>query len=370
MRTYAIDAHALVTRNPTGIHRYVRHLLSAMSAEPLHAAERAVLYASVARPAELALPKGWSWQTLAVPWLERWPRLQLGWEWRRHPPSVCFVPSDPVPRGISARTSVVTTIHDLGFRRAREAYRASARRRQHAAVAHAVRRADRLIAVSRATAHDLAELYRVGPERVAVTPLAPSLPACVADAAAIASFGLQPQGYFLFIGRREQKKNVALLVEAFGRMRRAQAGSAWQLVLVGGRGFGAREIDRSVAACGVAQDVLAFDYLPDDTVSALLAHALALVLPSCAEGFGIPVLEAMAAGVPAIISDTPALRETAGEAALVTVLNDSEALAAALQRIAASAELRASLAAAGREHVAGYSWTATARATWAVLRGV
>lgn len=370
MTTYGIDAHLLLRDNATGVPRYARLLIEEMMRSPLLADETVVLYGHGPKPDDLVLAPGFSWRVVPWPLGRGWTHGGLSVELLRHPPSVLFVPGHEVPAFSRRKTKVVTTIHDVAFRRVPGAYPPRERARQELAVKQAVNRADRIIVPSEATKLDLAEFYGVDFSRVVVTHLAPTLPR-VATSDAVAAFHLRPGQYFLYVGRLEAKKNTAELVRAFGLLKtRLGFGNPQLLVLAGTFGYGEDEIRRAITDSGVASDIRVLGYVPDEALAELMHHALAVVLPSKAEGFGIPVLEAMAAGVPVIASDVPALREVAGEAAVFVLPSDVSSLVEAMQRMVFDGGLREMLVASGAERVKAFSWEACATETWKALRGV
>jgi glycosyltransferase involved in cell wall biosynthesis len=156
------------------------------------------------------------------------------------------------------------------------------------------------------------------------------------------------------------------VIEAFAAV--AQAHPDLQLVLAGKRGWLSAPIERQISALGLEQRVRLTDYLPDDDLAPLLAGARAFVFPSLYEGFGMPVLEAMASGTPVITSTTSALPEVAGSAALLVDPHDTAAIAVAMRRLLEDDLLHARLRASGIAHAATFSWERCARATLAVLR--
>ncbi|GBQ63429.1 glycosyltransferase [Ameyamaea chiangmaiensis NBRC 103196] len=167
-----------------------------------------------------------------------------------------------------------------------------------------------------------------------------------------ADFGLLPQSYFLFFGSLEPKKNIGRLIEAF-----LASGCARKLVLVGAMAWKSerelRYLDRGIAAGRIVM----IDYLPERTLFALLRMARALLFPSLSEGFGLPVLEAMSCGVPALVSAEGALPEVSGDAALQTDAYDVDAIARAIRRLDADDALCDGLAAAGRGQAARFDMT-------------
>jgi glycosyltransferase involved in cell wall biosynthesis len=140
------------------------------------------------------------------------------------------------------------------------------------------------------------------------------------------------------------------------------------LVIAGKRGWLTESIERRAAELGVAERVRFTGYVADEDLPALLSGALAFVLPSLYEGFGMPVLEAMACGAPVLASNTSSLPEIAGDAALLVDPTDTAALADGLARLAANAELRDELRARGLARAAAFTWDRCAEETLAVLR--
>jgi len=161
-------------------------------------------------------------------------------------------------------------------------------------------------------------------------------------------------------------KNIERLVRAYARKPREHT-----LVLAGLRGFQTSAIEALIAKLGIAERVGIPGWLPREDLMRLYEKAHAFVFPSTFEGFGIPVLEAMAAGIPVACADIPALREVAGEGAEEAALFfdplDEDALAAALDRIATDTELRRRLAAAGPERARPFTWRRAAEKTLAAL---
>lgn len=240
----------------------------------------------------------------------------------------------------------------------------------------AVRSADRIIAVSQATKADLERVLAVAPARVAVIHEAVS-PVFVgphppeAIAATMARYGLRPP-YLLFVGNLEPRKNLVALIEAFTELRRrAPAGHPrLQLALVGARAWLHGGILRAVEAHGLAQDVVLTGYVPPGDLPRLYAGAACFVFPSLYEGFGLPVLEAMAAGAPVVAARAGAIPEVAGDAALLVDARVTAELADAIESVLEDAGLRERLLARGRLRAAGFRWETVARQTLAVYEAV
>ena len=263
------------------------------------------------------------------------------------------------PPMLNAKARVLT-IHDMIPERWGARFPAIAG--AHYAKRKLAARADAIVVPSAATRDDLLELWKLPDDRVIVTPEA-AAPARIVPGGWFA----KNQGcYALIVGRRGHYKNVMPMIPAIGRA--LADDPSLMLVLAGGGKLS--DAERGVlAAAGLAART-AQTQMSDDELIAAYANAACLIAPSLAEGFGLPVLEAMQYGAPVVASDIPAQREVAAEAALWFDPASPEALEAQLRRVLHDESLRDSLRVAGRARVAGYSWNATAAATANVYRMV
>lgn len=244
---------------------------------------------------------------------------------------------------------VVATFHDLFVLTAE--YSSPEFRARFAAQAHeAARRADVLIAVSEFTARQLSDLLRVEPARIRVVPHGVHPPAP----------SRQPrEKLVLFVGALQTRKNLLRLIEAFEALP-----PDWRLVLAGApSGYGADAVLERVHA---RIDVTG--YISARQLGELYARASIFAFPSLDEGFGIPVLEAMANGVPVVTSNRSALPEVAGDAALLVDPRSSADIAAALTRLASDAGLRRQLASRGLERARMFTWEKAVAATYSIYR--
>lgn len=219
---------------------------------------------------------------------------------------------------------------------------------------------------SHATANDLIRFYRVAPERIAVIPHgvdAQFFPRSPQECAAVRHrYGLQ-RPFLLHVGTLQPRKNLVRLVQAFELL--ARHDSELELVLVGKRGWLADPIERAITESPFRERIHWLGHVDDRDLPALYSAAEVFVFPSLYEGFGLPVLEAMACGTPVVASQRGALNEIAGPALVCDPLdpaNIAEAISAARQP-----DLRISLSVAGRTHAAQFSWERTAEETLAVL---
>jgi glycosyltransferase involved in cell wall biosynthesis len=180
-----------------------------------------------------------------------------------------------------------------------------------------------------------------------------------------------PAHTILYVGTIEPRKNLSLLLDAYALLRSRQAvGDETKLVMVGKKGWLYEPFFRHLQEMGLEGEVIFPGYVPDDELPAIYGAADVFVYPSLFEGFGLPVLEAMACGVPVVCSNASSLPEVAGEAALMVGPQDTAGLAAAIQRVLADAELRAKLAALGMAQASRFTWEKAARQTLAVYRQV
>jgi alpha-1,3-rhamnosyl/mannosyltransferase len=270
----------------------------------------------------------------------------------------------------------VVTVHDVAFALFPETARHLGPR-WHAGFRRGITSAARILVPSEATRSDLHERFDVASDRITAVPLgvdAEPFAAVTGDDVDRLRRRLGIGGpYLLFLGGIEGRKNLPELVRAFASL---PGDLDVRLVIAGGtvaRDPGAgRDLAsalRSVPA-HVSGRIVRTGYVSDADKVVLLAGAEALTYPSRYEGFGFPVLEAMAAGVPVVTSDRSSLPEVAGGAALLVDPDSSDAIAAGIERVLSDTALRARLRKAGPERAASFSWERTAKATAEVLRSV
>ena len=267
----------------------------------------------------------------------------------------------------------IATVYDLSFMRYPQSFNPINRIYLTWAVRDAVRRANRLIAISESTKRDLVEMFGAPPERVSVIYCgtdAAFVPAT--DRAALdawrAQRGITPK-MILFVGTIEPRKNVARLLRAFARAKRA-ARLPHQLVLIGARGWKHAEVDATIAQERIADDVIFAGYISQDELPRWYQAADLFVYPSLYEGFGMPPLDAMACGTPVVTSNAASLPEVVGGAAIQVAPADEAALSDAIARTLTDRALREQMIARGLEQSAKFSWEHAGRATSALYRAV
>jgi glycosyltransferase involved in cell wall biosynthesis len=235
-----------------------------------------------------------------------------------------------------------------------------------------MRRLDRVIAVSEATRRDLESFARVPAERIVVIHNGAEVsrfePHQPDDAIAAMRGQLGVEGpYVLYTARLEHPgKNHVRLLEAFAELRRSQA-LPHRLVLAGGRWSGAEAIDAKVAELGLQGTVIFPGFVPNELLPALYACADLFVFPSLFEGFGIPLLEAMASGTPVCAANTSSVPEGVGDAGLLFDPTDPQAIAAAIARLLADRGLRERLVQRGLDRATHFTWDRAAAAALSEL---
>jgi len=308
--------------------------------------------------------------------LRRQPRRsrlgRIWWEYRRlpaliarqrlnvfHAPAFILPSRCPVPS--------VATIHDLVFMRYPETFGYLRRNYFHWAIPRSAYQAARVIADSEATRRDLMDLLQVVPDRIRVVPLGvgeeffePARPEAVEQARA--TLGL-PERYILTVGTIEPRKNLVRLIEAYDAAKQRLKRQCPALVLVGRKGWKYDEVFSRIAALRLGGDVIWSDFVSDESVRAVYQRATAFVCLSFHEGFGLPLLEAMASGVAVIASDRSSLPEIVGDAGILVDPMDVGAVGEALVGLVKNNDRRADLAERGRARARQFSWELTARAT-------
>ncbi len=255
----------------------------------------------------------------------------------------------------------VVTLYDLTALVLPEYHTAETRELQQHKLRFAREEADVVVVPSEATRRDVVTHLGIPPARVRVVyGGADSAFRPLKDrekvARALAPLGLQPGGYILHVGTIEPRKNLARLVAAYGLVRRMLPPPLPDLVLVGTTGWQFQEVFDRVRALGLEQAVRFVGRVDANLLPAIYNGALLFVYPSLYEGFGLPVVEAMACGVPVVTSSTSSLPEVVGDAGLLVEPRDVGALAEGLAGLLRDPERRAALAAAGLRRAASFTW--------------
>ena len=258
----------------------------------------------------------------------------------------------------------VVTVHDLSHRFFPEHHPAARVRHLERVLPASLERADAIITVSDTVRNELISEMGIRPERVhaiANGARAAFRADCSPETAA-QTYGLSPGQYVLSVGALEPRKNLARLLEAYLALPRPLQ-SAYPLILAGPDGWADRRLRAAVKRACDTGIVRRLGYVPDEKLPSLYSGAAAFVYPSVYEGFGLPVLEAMACGTPVITSATGALAEVTEAAALGVDVYDTLAIRDALEWVLTDRDVSARLRRAGPRQASGFTWSATAEAT-------
>ncbi len=293
--------------------------------------------------------------------LHRWGR-----SWRERLPSNCgralladwpFSSRADLYHGLNQRLPrrrfrcSVATFHDL-FVVTGEYSTPEFRKRFAEQARHAAMAADGIIAVSDFTARQVTDLLGISRDRIRVVHHGTRPPAAVRPVE-------EREPMILHVGAVQKRKNLARLVDAF-----AAVASHWRLVLAGSAGYGAEAIAGKIAESPCRDRITVTGYVPLAELDSLYQRASLLAFPSLDEGFGIPILEAMGAGLPVVTSNCSAMPEVAGRAALMVDPEQTEDLALALVRLTSEPDLRRHLAELGRARAREFPWARAVSGTW------
>ncbi len=329
----------------TGVARYASQVQNALREQPV-----TVQPFAVGRSA-FAVPEGTRHVRIPARLLDRW-WAGIGWPYIEqlvgradlvHATGLLFP---------STRLPLVITVHDLGALRFPDLHPPRQVHQQRVLLGK-LREVEAILAVSAATAEDLVS-FGIDSRRVVVSPLGLTPlaePAQATDPARSAR-------YLLTVGETAARKGYGVLIEALSRV-----GPELELVMVGPPGGDEDRLARLVAQLGLGARVRRLGAVSDGELAGLYRGALALCFPSITEGFGLPVLEAMAAGTSVLASDIPAARELAGPVAAYVEERSPDAWAQAIEALLAGTGPRAEQLDAGRARAAQYTWERTARST-------
>jgi len=372
--TIGIDASRANKTYKTGTEWYSYHLIQELKkiADPK---DQFVLYSREKLRGDLGeLPRNWQSRVLGWPPKKLWTQARLSWEMWRRPPEALFVPAHTLP--LVHPKKVVTTCHDVAFLRLPQVYNWAALKYQEFAIKSAVRHAAKIIAVSEFTKQELMEFFRISPDRIAVVHNGYDsdrykLTGEEEIAGVLAKYNLS-RPYLLYAGRLEVKKNTPGLIQAFNILKKSSKflvqNSPLKLVLVGQPGVGFEKVTKAIVENNLSDEVVMPGWIGKQDLPALMAGASAFVFPSFYEGFGIPVLEAMACGTPVVASGIPALREVAGEAAYLVDPYSPENIAEGISRVLTDDHLREDLKIRGLDRARGFSWARCAKETHEALK--
>lgn len=353
-----------------GIGRYTRELIQALARSDATTPYR--LFSArppAVTPVANPLPQAANMRHRPAPLDERWlyrlwyrARLPLPVQWVTGRIDLFHSPDFVLPP-VAGRIPTLLTVHDLSFIRYPDVYPEALVRYLNRVVPWSVRRATHIVADSAETQRDLTALWGVPEEKISV------LYAGVGAefqpvtnrrtlTAVREKYGLGDKPYLLSVGTVQPRKNYQMLIRAY-----AAVATNWphRLAIAGGKGWLYDAILEEIAAQGLQERVLMLGFVDDADLPALYSDAALFLFPSLYEGFGLPVLEAMACGAPCIVSDASCLPEVVGDAGVLLSPHDEAGWARAIHRLLLDAPQRARLVGRGALQAHRFTWTEAAR---------
>ena len=305
-------------------------------------------------------------KTIAFPWA--WMQTRFAWDIFWEAPDKLFLPIQAAPFFLARKQEVITTVHDLAWKRFPETFSWSDRMRLDIHLAHVVRRADKLVAVSESTKKDLLEYFpALSPEKIRVIyhgfdgAFYEERVREQEQVKTLSQYGLIGSEYVLYVGALQPRKNIVRLVEAFEILKK-QSPEA-KLVLAGEVAWLAQDILEAQEKSMYRDDIFLLGKVSFETLRALYQGARLVAFPSLYEGFGLPILEAFASRVALLTADNSSLREVAGEGALYCNGEDVLDIALKLRELWQNQTLREELILKGGEELKRFSWEKCAKET-------
>lgn len=367
----AIDASELSNRREDGTQIYLYNLLKHIAQ-----IDRKNQYILYYQHDSKKLIQASNFTHVVKPWPAYWTQSRLPFLLFQEKPDVLFMPIQTLPFFMPSRVKTVITIHDLAFLFYPETFPASDRIKHKVFAWHAIKRADKIIAVSETTKKDITERYGTLPEKIKVIhhgydkelfrPFQNQNDCDIIEAVKNKYRITKP--YVLYIGALQPRKNVLGLVKAFELL---NAGTnTHQLVVAGGRAWLYEEVFEYIKKTPYRDKIILTGRFETEELPALLWGSELLVLPSFYEGFGLPIIEAMACGVPVITSDVSSLPEVAGSAAILVDPRNTESITEAMRKVLDDKNLKQKIIQDGFQNVKRFSWEQCARETMDVFNQI
>jgi len=305
-----------------------------------------------------------------------WTQLKLPQMIKRDMPNVLWMPLHNIPVWRPKGVKTVITIHDLAFKLFPDLFPPKDLFMLNRLTAMAVKSADRIIAISHSTARDISEVYGVPPHKIRVIYHGyneklfhlPSAEEKKQVNSVKSKYRIPPKSkYLIFVGALQPRKNLGILVSAFERLKTLHTFRDWKLVLAGAEAWLIDDLKNQINDSIWKNDIIMTGNFTISDLPFLLWGAEIFVFPSLYEGFGIPILEAMACGVPVITSKNSSLVEVAGTNAIYFDATRIDDLASSIKELEASPQKRKEMIRDGVEWAKRFNWDETAKKTYEFL---
>lgn len=340
----------------TGVENYCWHVIQELKKQ-IPSTVRVVLYSNSSLVGELGvLPPNWEAKILKWPLRKLWSQIRLSWELLFHPPDVFFAPGQLIPWFCPAK--IVATIHDSAFLAYPQAYNFLGRHYLRWMNKMIVKYADLILTPSQFSKNELKKYYKIDEEKIKVMPLG-------YDSNVFKSLGMSREPMIMSLGRLEEKKNTVGIIKAFNILK--EKNKDLKLMLVGTPRVGYEKIKAEIESSLNKSDILLPGWRSEQEIVVLLNKASVFLIPSLYEGFGLPVLEAMACGAPVVASSGNSLAEVGGDAVLYADPRNVDEVAASTGKLLDDRNLREEKIKAGLERVKNFSWEKTGANTWEAI---
>lgn len=360
-----------------GIGRYARELTSALAALDEDNAYRLFVSGAAADTLPPAPSPNFQWRATAISprWLARiWHRARLPLPVELFTGQIeLYHATDFVLPYTRPSTRTLLTVHDLSFVRVPEAASPPLKAYLDAVVPRSVERADHVLADSVATKDDLIELYKTPADKITVLYSGVGQRfRRISDQSALestrAKYQLSDLSYVLSVGTVQPRKNYSRVIRALAQLR--ATGLDMHYAIAGAKGWLEEEMQQTIASAGMEDYVHILGHVDDEDLPALYSDSRMLLMPSLYEGFGLPILEAMACGVPVITSKISSLPEVAGDAAILVDPIDTDAIRIAILSVETDTTLREQLVQKGYRQAERFSWQRSAAQLLSVYKSL
>jgi glycosyltransferase involved in cell wall biosynthesis len=312
-----------------------------------------------------------NFKTKLIPFPKFWTQTRLAWELIAHPVNVFLLPIQALPF-FHPRNSVIT-VHDIAYEFFPEAFSKFMLFYLKLTTRFGVKFAKKILAVSQSTKNDIVKVYGISPEKITVTHLGvdPRFKPMTYDEVqpVLDKYNLAYKKYILFCGTLQPRKNIGKLVDAFIKLKKDYRIEE-KLVIAGGRGWLWEPIVAKIAEAGMKDAIRSLGFIDTKDLPALYNGAEVLTLPALYEGFGLPPLEAMACGIPVVVSNVSSMPEVVGDAGILVDPNSIESIAEGILNVLMDKNLQNELSKKGIERARQFTWDETARKTLEVLESL
>ncbi len=370
--TIGIDASRANKTNKTGTEWYSWHIIEELKkiAKP---DDKFLLYTNSTLTGELKrLPENFSQKKLAWPPKYLWTQIRLWWELLVSPPDILLVPAHTIPfLPLLKKIKVCVNVHDVGFKRSPELYKPIQVWYHDLTMRRIKQRADVIITISEFSKREIIDLYQVDEKKIEVVYLGFDANKFFVQESNEASLKVLDKyniakPYLLYVGRLEKKKNIANMIASFALAKEDR--HDLKLVLAGSSGHQFEEIKKIIEDNKLEREVIITGYVAQEDLPIIYNQAEIFLFPTLYEGFGLPILEGMASGVPVITSNFAPHTEVGGDAAYYADSHSPQALADGIIKILIDSELRQALINKGLIRVKEFSWRKTAEEIYKIIK--